>query len=136
MRTRRQQRYTILRSAGFLPFEARPMSRIPIRPVPWMRGMIKEREDMFREAEKLKISATKWRQQIKELYVVNDFITTNKKGKRIADPWAFVHDFEDRYRARNPAYESPWEKRRRTWRDFLERIERTIATQRKQEGIV
>ena len=130
MKTRRQQRYTILRKAGWLPFEARPLSRVPIRTVPYMKGMIKERQDMFRKAKDMGTTIDRWRSQIKELYIINKFVRTDWKGKKVADPWAFLRDYEDRWRAKNPSYESPWQKRRRSWRRFMEMVEKTIANQR------
>ena len=136
MKTRRQQRYTILRKAGFLPFEARPLSRVPIRTVPYMKGLIRERQDMFHRAQVDKVSIVRWRSQIKELYIINKFLKMDRKGNPVADPWDFLRDYEDRWRAKNPSYESPWEKRRRSWRDFLARIEKTIAGQRRREGVV
>ena len=135
MKTRRQQRYTILRKAGFLPFEARPLSRVPIRTVPYMKGLIRERQDMFRRAQGDNITIDRWRSQIKELYIIDKFLSIDRKGKKVADPWAFLRDYEDRWRAKNPSYESPWEKRRRSWRRFMEMIEKTIASQRRQEGV-
>ena len=132
MKTRRQQRYTILRKAGWLPFEARPLSRVPIRTVPYMRGMIKERQDMFHKAKDMGTTIDRWRSQIKELYIINIFVRMDWKGKKVADPWAFLRDYEDRWRAKNPAYESPWQKRRRSWRRFMEMVEKTIAGQRKR----
>ena len=132
MKTRRQQRYTILRKAGWLPFEARSLSHVPIRTVPYMKGMIKERQDMFRKAKDMGTTIDRWRSQIKELYIINKFVRTDWKGKKVADPWAFLRDYEDRWRAKNPAYESPWQKRRRSWRRFMEMVEKTIAGQRKR----
>ena len=132
MKTRRQQRYTILRKAGWLPFEARPLSQVPIRTVPYMKGMIKERQDMFRKAKDMGTTIDRWRSQIKELYIINKFVKVDKGGKRAANPWAFLRDYEDRWRAKNPSYESPWQKRRRSWRRFMEMVEKTIANQRKR----
>jgi len=132
MKTRRQQRYAILRNAGFLPFEARPLSRVPIRTVPYMKGLIRERQDMFHRAQRDKVTIVRWRSQLKELYIINKFLKMDRKGNPVGDPWDFLRDYEDRWRARNPAYESPWEKRRRSWRDFLVRIENTIASQRRR----
>jgi len=135
MKTRRQQRYTILRNAGFLPFEARPLSRVPIRTVPYMKGLIRERQDMFRRAQVDKVTIVRWRSQIKELYIINKFLKMDREGNPVADPWSFLRDYEDRWRAKNPSYESPWEKRRRSWRDFLNRIENTIASQRRRREV-
>lgn len=130
MKTRRQQRYKILRDAGFLPFEARPLSQVPIRTVPYMRDMIRDRQQLFNRAVKAKTSKWKWRDQIKELYAADEFMKLDWKDRLVPDPWQFLRSEEDKFKAKNPAYESPWEKRRRGWRDFLERIEKTIEGQR------
>lgn len=129
MKTRRGQRYTILRNAGYCKFEAQPISRVPIKTVPYMKGFIREREDLLRSALQRKTTLRQFEAQIRELYIVNGFTKRNKLGKVVADPWAMLHDFEDRYRAKNPSYESPWEKRRRAWGDFMAKIERSIAMQ-------
>ena len=128
MRTRRQQRYIHCREMGLLPFEARPMSRIPPN-VPYFKEMLTERRAMFRKAVQLKTSRRKWEDQIKELYRVNKWQRLNKAGKTIADPWSMLRDFEEKHRQKQPQYESPWEGRQRTWRDFLPKIERTLQRQ-------
>jgi len=130
MRTRRQQRYEILRANGFLAGEAKPLSRIPIATVPYMKPLIRERRGLLREAQRQKVTTAQYEAAIKAIYNKNDFLKRNKLGRLIPDPWAMLHDFEDRYRAKYPAYESPWEKKRRVWVDFVARIERTITTQR------
>lgn len=130
MKTRRQQRYAVLRSAGFLRFEARPLSRVPIRTVPYMTGLIRERKELYRDAKRQKATIARYEAEIKALYRANKFTKTDWRGKDAGDPWAFLRDYEERYRAKYPAYESPWEKRRRTWKDFLVRIERQIDEQR------
>jgi hypothetical protein len=110
----------------FLPFEARPLSRVPIPTVPYMKELIKERQAMYRKAIEMKVGITKWESQIKELYKVNRWFKLNKVGKIIADPWRMFRDFGDKYRARKPEYDSPWEKRQRDFRDYQGKVERTL----------
>lgn len=132
-KTRRQERYYRLRNGYgrkmpglFLPFEARPLSRVPIKIVPYMGDLIKERQEMYRKAVQMKIGITKWESQIKELYRVNRWTKLNRAGKVIGDPWKMLRDFGDKYRARNPEYDSPWEKRQRDFRDYQSKVERTL----------
>ena len=129
MKTRRGQRYEILRANGFLPGEARPLSRVPIKTVPYMKPFIRERRGLFADAMRQKVTIAQYRAAVNAIYHKNRFLKRNKVGRFVPDPWALLHDFEDRYRSKNPAYESPWEKRRRSWGDFLARIEKTIAAQ-------
>ena len=129
MRTRRQNRYELLRRKGFLAFEARPLSVVPIKSVPYMKGLIRERLQLLRDAQQHKATTAQYEAQIRKDYNTHGFLKRNRVGKVISDPWAMLHDFEDRYRAKNPAYESPWEKRRRSLVDFMAKIEQTIASQ-------
>ena len=129
MRTRRQNRYEFLRKKGFLPFEARPISFVPIKTVPYMKPFIGERWGLYKDALRHKAKLLQYEDAIRAIYDSNKFLKRDKSGKMVRDPWAMLRDFEDRYRAKYPAYESPWEKRRRSWTDFLAKIEQTIATQ-------
>ena len=129
MRTRRQQRYELLRKNGLCGFEAKPLSRVPIKTVPYMKGFVRERWGMLRDALERKLTITQFEAQIKQQYNRQGFLKRNKAGKVVADPWAMLRDFEDRYRDKYPAYESPWEKRRRSLVDFMAKIEQTIASQ-------
>jgi hypothetical protein len=134
-RTRREQRYVTLRKAHLLPFEARPMSRVPMiqyKMVPYLAEALKVRQEMWKKAVEMKISVIKWEAQIKELYKVNGWLTKTRTGKIVADPWSMLRDYEDKWRAKYPQYESPWQKRQKNWRDFLPKAEKTIQ---KQQGL-
>ena len=130
MRTRRQNRYTKLRSVGFLPFEARPLSKVPFRICPYMRQLIKDRQTDFRQAKKEGATQTQWENRIKDQYKRERWLRPDKKGKLVADSWTMLRDYEDRWRAKEPEYTSPWEKKWRNWKDFLGKIERTMQKQR------
>lgn len=123
-KTRRQRRYDILRKSGFLPFEARTMSRVPFR-VPYMDVMIKERFKGFDEALAKGVSRTGWEKIIKNFYIGNNWRKRTRLGRMKYDPWQMLRDFESKFRAKHPEYESPWEKRRRSWRDFVNKLEKT-----------
>jgi hypothetical protein len=136
-RTRRQQRYSQLRNGYgknmpglFLPFEARVLSRVPINRVPYMRMVIRERQDMYRKAVAMGTTQKKWEDQIRELYQVSNWLKKNRAGKVMADPWKMFRDHGEKYKARHPEYDSPWEKSQKDWRDFQKKVERTLAKQR------
>jgi len=132
MKTRRQVRYTKLRASGFIPREAQVLSRVPPKITPYFRMIVKEREAMWKRAQKLGTGRPKFEDQIKELYRVNRWMKRGRTGKPLLDPWQMLREVEDKFRAKFPQYESPWEKRQRSWRDFQTKIERTIAKQRGQ----
>jgi len=129
-KTRRQQRYTMLRSKGFLPFEAQTLSKIPVKSTPYIRELIVDRNKMYLNAKDKKTTTGTWEKQIKELYSTSGF-RTNKRGKIVADVWKMVRYFEDRYKDKYPEYTSPWKKRLKTWRDFMSKAEKTIEKQNK-----
>lgn len=131
MRTRRQARYIFCRKMGLLPFEARPMSRVPPT-VPYFKEMLRERRAMFKKATAMKIGQVKWERQIIELYKINKWQKLGRTGKILADPWQMLRHYEEKWRDKQPQYESPWQGRQRTWRDFLPKIERTLQRQERR----
>jgi hypothetical protein len=128
MKTRRQARYVFIRKMGLLPFEARPLSRVPPN-VPYFKEMLRERRAMFKKAAQMKVTQAKWEEQIKELYKVNRWQKLGRTGKIVADPWQMLRQQEEKWRDKQPQYESPWEGRQRTWRDFLPKVEKTLQRQ-------
>ena len=129
LKTRRQGRYTRLRLAGFLPFEARPLSNVLVPKCPYLAAILADRREEFKRAQKT-MTAQQYEVQIKLTYAKNGWVRRNKKGQVVADPWKMLRDFEDRYKQKNPEYDSPWEKRWRDWKDFLGKYEKTVAKQR------
>ena len=129
-RTRRQHRYLVLRDAGFLPFEARALSKVPTRICPYMRHLIADRKAMFLDAKQTHATNKQYENRIKALYNTNKWLSAGKLRIQ-ADPWKMLRDYEDRWRAKQPEYTSPWQKRWRDWKDFQAKTERTI---RKQKG--
>lgn len=123
-RTRRQKRYSVERACGFLPFEARELSKVPFK-TPYMDVLLKERYKRYQSALDRKLSRAEYERQIKTMYFDGKWRRRTRTGKIAYDPWAMLRDFEDRYRAKNPDYSSPWEKRRKAWKDFVGKLERT-----------
>ena len=134
MITRREKRYALLRKNGFCKFEAEPLSFIPIKIVPYMKPLIRERWRMLRDALRHGVTITRFEAAIKADYHKDRFTKLNRAGKAVPDPWAMVKDYEDRYRSKTPAYESPWEERRRRAVDFMAKIELTIAKGRRMKA--
>ena len=130
-RTRRQQRYTKLRAVGFLPFESRALSKVPVKTCPYIGHLIEDRYKMFTEAQRDKVTAQQYENRIKALYRDNKWLRAGKVRIEF-DPWRMLRDYEDRWRAKQPQYTSPWQKRWRDWKGFLAKTERTIQ---KQKGI-
>lgn len=128
-KTRRQKRYEVLLYVGSLKFEARALSRIPIK-VPYMVPLIKERDVEYgraiRRAKREGLSEEKfnreWQAHIKRRYNAKGW---KKKGEYWGTTVAFrmLKSKEFDYRRKFPDYESPWEKRRKQWKDFIRRIE-------------
>jgi len=134
LKTRRQTRYAFLRRGeAFLPFEARPLSRVPFNICPYIKELIRGRREEAAKFQKSGGTLKQWEDHIKELYKKNGWLTDRiRAGKRytIADPWRMLRDYEDRWRARQPEYSSPWEARYRKMKDFWNKFERTRVKQR------
>ena len=131
LKTRRQSRYSQLRQGdAFLPFEARPLSRVPFAICPYMRQLIRDRRNELRQAKKEGLTKERWEDRIKERYRSNRWLKYNRVRKIVADPWQMLRDYENKWRAKQPDYSSPWEARMRKWKDFQAKLERTMQKQR------
>lgn len=135
LRTRRYERYEKLRQSYFLPFEARWLSRVPFSLCPYMREILRDRRELrVRSRSEAKaqgkvLTSWDWEKIIKRLYDRSGWCRLDRKDHRMYDPYRLLKDYEERYRAKKPEYESPWERRGRKWKDFIEHYERTVARQ-------
>jgi len=129
-RTRRQERYVALRKKGFLKFEANDLSKVPFS-TPYMKALISERNQKHNAASKRKISQTQWEQSIKLMYFDMKWRTKTKSGNIKYDVWQMLREFEEQYKQKHPQYQSPWQKKRKGWKDFVSKVEKTLQ---KQEG--
>lgn len=128
MRPKRYGRYMYLRNAGFLPFEARALSTVPRKPVPYFREIIAERRKEFAKVKSGKMSWTAYEKKIHKMYSDNAF-TKATANRIVYDPWKFLRHREDEYIQKHPEYQSPWVKRRRAWVDFTRKADRTFERQ-------
>jgi len=127
-KTRRQHRYELLRSYGFLPFEAQALSNVPIK-VPYMDSLIKQRYKELRKAVKDKLTKEQWHRKIIDRYKSHDWFEVGKPTKY--SPHAMLREFEHTYKQQHPEYESPWKKRRKKFVDFMRTVEKELAEQPK-----
>ena len=130
LKTRRHNRYKKLRLNGLLPFEARPLSRVPFKICPYMRQFMRDRREEANKAIKENWTKLEYRNMIVDRYHKNGWTKTNKVGRVVPDPWKMLREFEDRWRQKQPDYSSPWEAKMRKWKDFIAKIERTYDRQR------
>jgi len=125
-RKTREARYAKLFRAGFLGFEARPLSRIP-RKVPYMPQLIATRASLKARAKREGWSQARYETYIKEQYRKKGWRKLNRPGtKTVDDPWAMLRDYEDRYKDKHPEYNSPWVKRQKRFRDFTSKFDRGL----------
>jgi len=121
-KTRRQRRYELLRRAGFLKFEARDLSRVPLK-VPYMAGIIKEHKKHYKQAIKEEWTLKAWENHYKKLYKDNDWLDSKSK----LSAWSMLREYEHDYRQKHPQYDSPWQKKRKQFRDFIATLEKKLA---------
>lgn len=118
--------YGALLDAGFLQFEVSIFKDVP-PDVPYMQTMYWDRLHRYLEALREGMSRQGWREWVRTMY----------RQAGWGSPWDLLRDWEDRYRGKNPEYESPWErKRRRTTRDFRSFMEEGRAEQKYPRGRV
>ena len=130
-RTRRQRRYTILRNSGFLRFEANELSKVPFK-TPYMRVFIRNRMKEYEDAIKRDVRVGQWEKYIKDRYKENHYTRRLRSGKVVYNPWDIIKDYEFRYKAKHPEYESPWVNKKRRFRKATAKIEATITEQKKR----
>lgn len=129
LKTRRQSRYEQMRKMGLLPFEARPLSlTVPLN-VPYVRSLLMDRANDARAARARGVTRAEFEEKIKGQYKREGWLKKDRQGRIVGDPWKMLRDYEDRFRARNPEYESPWEPRGKKLRDFIAKLERTRQRQ-------
>lgn len=118
----RQTRYEKLRKAGFLPFEARPLSRVP-KKTPYLRFLMLSRASLKARAKKDGWTQVRYETNIKEQYRKKGWRRLNRAGKTVNDPWQMLRDYEERYKSVHPEYNSPWIKKQKQWREFTSKYD-------------
>lgn len=107
---------------GFMKFEAQVLSKVPTN-VPYMKDFMKDRQAMFKKAIAEKSSKAEYQRRVANLYQGNRWLKKTKIGRIVADPWRALRDYEDRWRDKMPAYESPWERRYRGFRAYTAQVD-------------
>ena len=128
-KTRRQEHYVKLCNAGFLKFEAYPLSKVPWK-TPYLQGLVRQRQRRLKDSVQAKITIRQYEDSIKALYRSNRWLKRNRVGKIVADPWRMLRDAEDKWKEQQATYESPWVRKYKDFRDFRARIERIMRQQR------
>lgn len=122
-KTRRQSRYQVFLEAHFLPFERSALSRVSIA-VPYMKGVIKKRIEKYNQFIAAGGTEKKWAASIRKLYKDMNWRRKTDRSYQTA-AFRMLKAAEQQWKYRHPSYDSPWEKRQKSWHDFMGKIDRT-----------
>ena len=111
LKARRKKRYNRLIKNGFLRFEAKPISKVPLT-LPYVKEMFKERRLAYKaykakSRKEKKLIKGGWKGFIRQMYIDEGFL---KKDK--SDPWQMLRSWEDKYKDQHPEYQSPQKPRK------------------------
>lgn len=129
IRINRHRFHRLERSGLFLRIEAASLSFVPFN-VPYYKQLIRDRQATFRQAQKEGQTSEQYEQGIIKDYIAHGWLR-HKRGKDVPDTFKLLRAYEDRYRDRQPQYESPWQKkpRRISSADFQSKVGRTLQRQ-------
>jgi len=134
MASERGQAYEDLRNNGMLYSEARRMSLLPNREnYPWLKELENERRKQWKAARRRGISRKRFEEAIVSDYRSNNWLVRGLKQVQV-DVYAMLRNRCDRYRAKHPEYESPWEERQRSFMRYARAVDRTIKQQDQPQG--
>lgn len=102
--------------------EAFQLSKVPFS-VPYMKPMVEDRLKDYRKALAQRITRSQYEKIIRDTYDKMGWI--DSKGNY--SPWSMLRDYQDRYRDKHPSYDSPWEKQRKSMKDFVKTLEKQLA---------
>ncbi len=126
----RKRRYEYFRNAGFLPKEAQEFAHITkagLRSA-YVRKMVAARRGLLWNAKRYGWSATRYREEITQMYKDRGaYGHMDKVGRIYPDPWKYLRWYEETYPPVEPEYQSPWRKkivRHQTKREEKKRITR------------
>ena len=103
MATQRQQRYRQLLTYGFLPFEAREYSKIPLYGDA-LRLMVKTRYQDYVSAGKPKLNSVAWLRLIRHEYEVKDW-----EWNLYVGAWRQYRQYESIWHDRHPGKTDKWQ---------------------------
>jgi hypothetical protein len=121
----KMERYEYLLSQGFLPSEARQLSKTTDAGMnaPYFKSMIKSRRSMYAN-----MKSQGWSEQ---QYADRRWFKTDLLGRHYPDVWKILRYWEDRARDKGQKYASPW--KNKGWRPKRRRI--TKATRARNDRI-
>lgn len=108
-----------MEAAGFLDFEINALAPNVPPDVPYFIEMLSERASAYADAQAKGVSPENWEEAIRGIYSGNEL---NRDGE--PDPWQLLRISENKYKDKNPEYESPSEKKKRTRKDFDDKYDR------------
>ena len=131
MATLRQGRANYLGNNGFLPAEARELSRTSRGGLrsPYFQRWIRSRRGLYQAAIRLGWTEKQYRDRIRKQYEDGGFVKRDSLGRYRADVWAMLRYQEELSRRKGEEYESPW--RKKTQRKSGQRREVKRVTKRK-----
>jgi hypothetical protein len=118
----RENRYQDLRLLGFVPFEARTLSRIP-KSIPYMKEMAEKRYKESKAAKRQGMTEAKFQTKILLRYYAKGWAVSKRKLRTAGSVFAMLRTFEDSYRDRHPKYKSGSDIRYKDFSNFTSRYE-------------
>lgn len=112
----RERRKTILLKQGFLPFEAQELSIVKKIP-PYFKRIVLERRSLLMNAKKYHWSKEEYLRRVRSFYVREKIHPRGLLQKRLS-VWDLLRKYEDKYKDKFPAYETPTGKKHSKLRDF------------------
>jgi hypothetical protein len=127
IRINRHRFHRLERSELFLRIEAADLSFVPFN-VPYYKQLIRDRAKKLRQAVKDGWTKEQYQQSIIKDYIERGWLR-RKRGRDVPDAFKLLRAYEDRYRDRQPQYESPWQGagKRKNLKDFQAKVDKTLA---------
>ena len=122
-KTRRQQRSLALKDAHFLPFERIALSKINFS-VPYMKPLIKKRNSDYDQFIADGGRDSKWGATMRKRYKDNGWYKVGGGWNRTV-AFRMLKSVEKEWKYKHPAYDSPWEKRRKSPASILAKLDAT-----------
>lgn len=121
-KTLRERRYQDLRLIGFLPFEARILSKVP-RKTPYMRDIGTERAKEYSRWLKSGKSDKEWETHVLRVYRAKGWTRQGQKVKSASSVYAFLRARREAMLPQYPEYASPSRVREKRFRHVASDIE-------------
>ncbi len=113
MPSMRKRKIAYLQRNGFLPSEARQLSRTSHQGLlsPYFQYWIRSRRRLYDNSKMYDWTSQEYRDYIKQQYIDIGALKSDNLGRIRIDVWAMLRYFEEKSYRRGEEYESPWKKR-------------------------